>query len=125
VMVSHDIREVVTMCDRIVVLDRNPGHVRGVLPNPLPRPRDDRSPAFLALVDRVHDFLTQTVLPDVPAAPAAAGLEPLPEVSPPEVLGLVETLVGQGGQMDLFALAGRARRDFGHGPQVGAPAGRP
>ncbi len=48
-MVSHDIKEVVYMCDRIVVLSAHPGRIRSVVENPLPRPRDYRSPDFLKL----------------------------------------------------------------------------
>ena len=50
-MVSHDIKEVVYMADRIVVLGANPGRVRTIVENRLPRPRDYRSPAFQRLVD--------------------------------------------------------------------------
>src|SRR5207249_11115514 len=76
--------------------------------------------AFLRMVDHVHDLLTQTYLPDVAPLPPAgmATLEPLPEATPSEILGLVETLAGYGGQMDLFELAGRARQEFGHVAQI-------
>src|SRR5205809_7057159 len=47
-----------------------------------------------------------------------ATLEPLPQATPSEILGLVETLAGYGGQMDLFELAGRARQEFGHVAQI-------
>lgn len=120
-MVSHDIREVVFMCDRIVILGANPGHIRTIVANSLPRPRDYRSPKFQALVDRVHDLLTQTYLPDaVPAANPAAtvALEPLPRATPSEIMGLLETLSGYGGQMDLYELAARARQEFGFVIQI-------
>ncbi len=68
-MVSHDIKEVVYMADRIVVLDANPGRVRTVVENTLPRPRDYRAPGLLHLVDRLHDIITGMEMPDVPAAP--------------------------------------------------------
>ena len=48
VIVSHDIKEVAYMADRIVILGANPGCVRSVVVNDLPRPRDYRSPEFLA-----------------------------------------------------------------------------
>ena len=48
VMVSHDIKEVAYMADRIVILGANPGIVRTVVRNNLPRPRDYRSPELLA-----------------------------------------------------------------------------
>ncbi|HMC65061.1 MAG TPA: AAA-associated domain-containing protein, partial [Gemmataceae bacterium] len=104
----------------IVIMGANPGHIRSMIPNPLPRPRDYRSLAFQRLVDQVHDLLTQTYLPDVAPSPVPGppALEPLPSATPSEIIGLVETLAGQGGQMDLFELANRARQEFGHVAQV-------
>src|SRR5262249_28480917 len=55
-MVSHDIKEVVYMADRIVILGANPGRIRTVVKNDLSRPRDYRSPGVLALVDRIHEI---------------------------------------------------------------------
>src|SRR5216684_8113611 len=46
-MVSHDIKEVVYMADRIVILSAKPGRVRTVVQNPLPHPRDYRTPQAL------------------------------------------------------------------------------
>src|SRR2546429_5007391 len=43
VMVSHDIKEVVYMADRIVVMGAKPGRIRTVVENRLPRPRDYRA----------------------------------------------------------------------------------
>jgi NitT/TauT family transport system ATP-binding protein len=114
VMVSHDIKEVAYMADRIVVLDANPGRVRTVVENALPRPRDYRSPGLLQLVDRLHDIITGMELPDV-AAPAAApaAYEPIPHVGPNEVLGLLEYLDARGGQEDVFKIASDTDKEFG------------
>src|SRR5215471_6285402 len=71
-MVSHDIKEVAYMADRIVVLAANPGRVMTAVDNGLPRPRNYRSAEFLRLVDELHDLITGHELPDVPAAPAAS-----------------------------------------------------
>src|SRR5438552_4840484 len=65
-MVSHDIKEVVYMADRIIVLSSHPGRVRTIVQNPLPRPRDQRSPQFDKLVDYLHEIITGAELPDVP-----------------------------------------------------------
>jgi NitT/TauT family transport system ATP-binding protein len=111
VMVSHDIKEVVYMADRIVVLDANPGRVRTVVENPLPRPRDYRAPGLLHLVDRLHDIITGMEMPDV-AAPAAV-FEALPSAGPGEILGLLEYLDARAGQEDVFKIAADTDREFG------------
>jgi len=116
-MVSHDSREVVYMADRIVVLSANPGRVRTILDNTLPRPRDARSPEFLRMVDKVHDIITSTELPDVTVTTAEASvgldvLEPLPSAHSGDILGLLEFLDGQGGTSELFQVAAQTRVPF-------------
>jgi NitT/TauT family transport system ATP-binding protein len=113
-MVSHDIPEVVYMADRIVVLSANPGRLQTILANNLPRPRDYRSPAFLALVDQLHDIITRHELPDVPPAPAAqATMIPLPEATSSEIVGLLEYLDARGGKEELFRIVSDTNREFG------------
>jgi NitT/TauT family transport system ATP-binding protein len=115
-LVSHDIKEVAYMADRIVILGANPGRVRTIVPNRLPRPRDYRSPALLSLVDQLHEVITRSEMPDLPAAPAARGpaaLEPLPEATPGEVVGLLEYLDARGGKEELFRIAADTRSEFG------------
>jgi NitT/TauT family transport system ATP-binding protein len=114
VMVSHDIKEVVFMADRIVLLDANPGRVRTVVENKLPRPRDYRSPGLLLLVDRLHDLITGMEMPDAPAGAAAApAFEPLPFASAGEILGLLEYLDARGGQEDVFRIGTDTDQEFG------------
>jgi NitT/TauT family transport system ATP-binding protein len=116
VMVSHDIKEVVYMADRIVVLGAHPGRIRTIVDNPLPRPRDYRSAEFLKLVDRIHDLITGIELPDSQQAPAAAAAtewEQLPPVVPGEIVGLVEYLEARRGQEDVFRIATDTGREFG------------
>lgn len=67
VIVTHNIEEAVQLADRIVVLDASPGRVKAELRVPLPQPRDRRSAAFRALVDRAHEVLT-----GLPAASAGS-----------------------------------------------------
>jgi NitT/TauT family transport system ATP-binding protein len=111
VMVSHDIKEVAYMADRIVVLDANPGRVRTVVENALPRPRDYRASGLLTLVDRLHDIITGMEMPDVPAPPAV--FEALPKALPGEIVGLLEYLDARGGQEDVFKIASDTDREFG------------
>jgi NitT/TauT family transport system ATP-binding protein len=114
-MVSHDIKEVVYMADRIVILGANPGRVRTIVDNHLPRPRDYRSPQALALVDHLHEIITSAELPDAPAplpAPGLAAIEPLPEATSSEIVGLLEYLDARGGKEDLFRIAADTNRPF-------------
>jgi len=107
VMVSHDIAEVAYMADRIVVMSANPGRIRTVVENTLPRPRDTHAPDFTWLLDHLHDIVTSAELPDVSVtatSPAAAPgvVEPLPAAHTSDILGLVEYLDTQAGACDLF-----------------------
>jgi NitT/TauT family transport system ATP-binding protein len=115
-LVSHDIKEVAYMADRIVILAANPGRLRTIVENRLPRPRDYRSRDLLGLVDYLHEVITRTELPDLPAAPStpATTFEPLPDVMPSEVVGLLEYLDARGGKEDVFRIAADTSREFGH-----------
>jgi NitT/TauT family transport system ATP-binding protein len=114
-MVSHDIKEVVYMADRIIVLSSHPGRVRTVVENPLPRPRDYRSRASEELVDYLHEIITGAEMPDVPpTAPSRTRIEPLPQATTSEIVGLLEYLDAHGGVDDIFDLAAETDHEFGH-----------
>jgi NitT/TauT family transport system ATP-binding protein len=111
-MVSHDVKEVVFMATRIVVMAAKPGRVRRIVENTLPFPRDYRAPEFQRLVDQIHAVITETEIPDVPAKPRAVW-EPLPEATASEVIGLLEVLDAHGGRADVFDLVEYIGREFG------------
>ncbi len=111
-LVSHDIKEVAFMADRIVILSANPGRVRTVVENPLPRPRDYRSPQLLALVDHLHEIITGHELPDQPPT-APAEFEALPEAGVGEIIGLLEYLDARSGRENVFRIAAELHRPFG------------
>lgn len=92
VVVTHGVDEAVYLASRIVVFGTNPGHIREVLDNPLPYPRDPRSPQFAATVDRLYAVLTATLLPEPERAAGgvAARLVPFPRVHVSEVMGLLD-----------------------------------
>jgi NitT/TauT family transport system ATP-binding protein len=113
-MVSHDIKEVVYMADRVVVLSANPGRIHTVLENRLPRPRDYRAPELLRLVDELHDIITGRELPDPSGPPPEfVPIEPLPDASASEIKGLLEYLDARGGREDLFRISAETHREFG------------
>jgi NitT/TauT family transport system ATP-binding protein len=116
-MVSHDISEVAYMADRIVVLSANPGRIRTIVNNRLPRPRDPRSPDFLWLLDQLHDVVTSAELPDIsvsaptPSVPRDV-VEPLPIAQVGDILGLLEYLGDRAGSCDLFQVAQDTQGSF-------------
>ncbi len=114
-MVSHDIKEVVYMADRIVVMGAGPGRVRAIMPNPLPRPRDYSAAHFLRMVDHLHEIITGHEMPDVPELP---GEEPpaseiIPDAETSEIIGLLEYLDGRAGRQDVFRIAADTNKEFG------------
>jgi NitT/TauT family transport system ATP-binding protein len=97
-----------------------PGHIRQIVPNPIAHPRDYQSPAFLGMVQRLHDIIVKEHLPEEPATVPAletAGMptvEPLPCVNIGHVFGLMEIVRDKGGRMDIFTLDKTTDYDFGH-----------
>src|SRR5579884_1841071 len=61
-LVTHNIDEAIYLADRIIVIGRNPGHVRTDFKVALHHPRDKKNPAFTQLVDYIYTVLTR---PDV------------------------------------------------------------
>ncbi|HMA43826.1 MAG TPA: ATP-binding cassette domain-containing protein [Gemmatimonadales bacterium] len=115
VVVTHSVDEAVYLAGRIAVFGTNPGHVREILDNPLPYPREARSPAFTQMVDRLHAILTDTLLPEAarPEPGVTPKLVPLPRVHVPEVMGLLDSLARQAdGSVGVFDLAGRLGVDY-------------
>jgi NitT/TauT family transport system ATP-binding protein len=115
-MVSHDIKEVVYMADRIIVLGSHPGRVRTIVENALPRPRDQRSRQFEQLVEYLHEIITKSELPDVPPEVQRrdlAGVQALPVSSTSEIVGLLEYLETHDGHDDLFTISTHAHQEFG------------
>lgn len=114
-IVTHNIEEAVLLADRIIVLGRNPGHVRTDFRVALQHPRDRKSGAFTQLVDYIYKVLTQ---PDAqpPELPRTAGgkrvrdqrlmsYQMLPHARPGGIAGLLELMVDHDGKADIYRLA--------------------
>ncbi len=122
-IITHLIDEAVFLADRIVVLAARPGRIRAIIDNDVPHPREYQSPAFLQLVQRIHDFITKEHLPE-PGVRAAAtpemlpggvpAPEPLPCVNIGQIFGLMEMVQDRGGRIDVFAVDQLTDYDFGH-----------
>jgi NitT/TauT family transport system ATP-binding protein len=55
--VTHHIPEAVKLSDKLVLLTPRPSRISGVVPVDLPRPRDDTSAAFQAVVRQARAIL--------------------------------------------------------------------
>jgi NitT/TauT family transport system ATP-binding protein len=109
-MVTHSISEGVFMATRLVVMGAHPGIIRAVFDNPLPFPRDEHHPDFIALIEKLHALITQTAFPAEPAPHPGTEvgrlpIQSIPIVSLSRAIGLLEMLENEGG-MELFQLTG-------------------
>lgn len=57
IMVTHLIEEAVELADKIVVMGHNPGHVKKIINNKLPRPRNLRTNAAYQIIDEITGLL--------------------------------------------------------------------
>ncbi|MCC7448149.1 MAG: AAA-associated domain-containing protein [Anaerolineae bacterium] len=109
-MVSHNIEEAVFMADRLIVMDKGPGHMVADIPVPLPHPRHRKDRAFLQIVDQVYGLIagkTQPEAEELGTAPGEPGLtRALPHASINAISGLLERINEESaGTIDLYRLA--------------------
>ncbi len=108
-MVTHNIEEAVLMCERILVLASNPGHIAAAVPVPLPQPRNRLDAAFRDIVDEIYSILTSRMTELIGAQARVQGglMQILPQVSPNHIGGFLETLASPayGGHADLADVA--------------------
>ena len=104
------------MCDRILILASNPGHIAAEIVVPLPHPRDRLATAFRDVVDDIYSRMTAGPAPAVGnkhSEPMASISTRLPILSAMRIVGLAEVLSDPpfSGRADLPVLA--AHLDLG------------
>jgi NitT/TauT family transport system ATP-binding protein len=121
-MVTHNIEEAVEMATRIVVLFPRPGRLGLVLDNPLPYPRDTKSPEFQSLVSIIHESITTSTLPDHPIEVPVAGqpvsrarnrMESIPLVPVGQILGLLSILHDSPELSNIYDISDEIGKEFG------------
>lgn len=97
------------MCDRILILGANPGHIAAEIKVSLPQPRNRLDAAFHAIVDQIYSILTSRMAETISAqSRMQRGLiQQLPEVSADRLGGFAEGLASPpfGGQAELASIA--------------------
>jgi NitT/TauT family transport system ATP-binding protein len=114
-LVTHNIEEAVLLADRIIVLGRNPGHIRTDFRVQIPQPRDRKSEPFTQLVDYIYKVLTRPDVAPTEVPTQADGkkvrdqrqmrYQMLPHARPGGVAGLLELVLDKGGRDDIYRLA--------------------
>jgi NitT/TauT family transport system ATP-binding protein len=121
-MVTHNIEEAVEMANRIVVVFPRPGRLGLVLENPLPYPRDTKSPEFQRLVSIIHDSITSQTLPDLPPEVPIVGqaisrgrsrMESIPFVPVGQILGLISILNDSPELSNIYDISDEIGKEFG------------
>jgi NitT/TauT family transport system ATP-binding protein len=114
-LVTHNIEEAVMMCDRILVLGSNPGHVAAEIPVPLPHPRNRLDDEFHSIVDEFYSILTSRATESIGAQSQIHGglVQPLQPVSTNRLGGFIEALASPPyqGCAELATIAGALALD--------------
>ena len=87
VIISHDIREVVFLADRIIMMEPNPGRISFIMENTLPRPRDIINSKNLSILS-MSSICLYAGRDGLPVKP----ITPLLSVNPEEILGFLSYL---------------------------------
>jgi NitT/TauT family transport system ATP-binding protein len=116
-MVSHNIEEAVFMADRLIIMDKNPGHIVAEIQNNLPHPRRRKEKAFLTMVDQIYAQMvgkTRTEAEELGSAPGEPGLtRALPEAPISAISGLVERVNEElTNKIDVYRLADEFVNDY-------------
>ena len=117
-MVTHNIEEAVLMCDRILVLGSNPGHIAAEIKVPLDQPRNRLDAAFHTIVDEIYSILTARMAEAIGAESRIHGgmAQQLPEVSATRLGGFAEALAAAPfeGQAELARIARTLALEVNH-----------
>ncbi len=116
-MVSHNIEEAVLMADRLVIMDKGPGHIIADIPVNLPHPRSRKTRTFLQLIDQVYALIAGKTKPEAEELGAAPGepgkTRPLPHAEVSAISGLLERVNEEfADRIDLYRLAEGLNESF-------------
>lgn len=94
-LVTHNIEEAAMLADRILIFGSDPGYIRAELSVEMPQPRNDQTPEFRKLIDRIYTLITTDPKEQARRAIRIRQIGfgyRLPDVDPAEMSGLLETM---------------------------------
>ncbi len=118
-MVTHNIEEAISLADRIIVMDKEPGRIIADLTVDLQHPRQRKSPEFIAKVDLVYATLAGQTEPEpleLGTAPGEPGrTRKLIDVNAANLAGLLESLAERPADTaDIYQFAEELKIDSNH-----------
>lgn len=60
IFVTHDIQEAILLSDRIVIMDKNPGSIKAVINNDIPKPRNIMENDFMGIYSKILNILEKS-----------------------------------------------------------------
>ncbi len=118
-LVTHNIEEAITLADRVVVMEKEPGRVVADLSIDLAHPRQRKSAEFINKVDLVYATLagqTQPEALELGSEPGEPGItRRLPDVHVANLAGLLEALAEKAGdRADIYAFVEELKIESDH-----------
>jgi NitT/TauT family transport system ATP-binding protein len=108
-LVTHNIEEAVTMCDRVLLLSTHPGRIAAEIPVPLPHPRNRFDREFHEIVDMFYSSLTARTVESIQAQSHVHGgfVQSLPPMGINRILRLIEVIAAPpyNGEAELSVIA--------------------
>ena len=114
-MVTHNIEEAVLMADRVIIMDKDPGHIVAEMPVSLRHPRQRKDTAFQAIVDKVYAAVagkTLTEAEELGMAPGQGRIRRLPRARLNALAGLLEKLAAETGRADLYRVVAEVQMEL-------------
>lgn len=94
-LVTHNIEEAAMLADRIIIFGSDPGYIRAELTVELKQPRNDQSPGYRQLVDKIYTLMTtgpkERARRAIRERQISIGYR-LPDVDPSLLSGLIEAM---------------------------------
>jgi len=83
VFVTHSIEESILLSDEIIIFEGQPGRIKTIVTNPLPRPRSPENPGFAELWQKLNSYLGLPQKETTPSPPRQIVIINEPEIYQP------------------------------------------
>lgn len=92
-IITHNIEEAVSLCDRVLVFEANPGRIAHEVNITLPHPRNRHEPSFQNQVDDLYEIMTARPNKDRRTAQLKSTTMELPEATNTSLYGFIQAVL--------------------------------